>query len=442
MPTIQAAVLATVLAVTAAERTIFEDNNFQPCETKTTCNLWKQKKVVVDATIDLTIVMKRSATALATLEERFWAVSTPSHADYGNHLSQNEIKQIVAPSPVHQKMVVDYFSGKDTIAIEVGNAGDLIHVQISSKRASEILATNIVEFEHSQLDLPSIHRATTPYSLPKEIGQHVKMISGLRHFPTPKRNLQDDDQEAAEKAEQATAFSAADSTWPTDCGKCSKAGLFGALRVTPEVLTQRYSLGQRTNGTAKGSIAVAEFTNVYYDQNDLDIFGNDCGIGNITVDKYVGPINKPNQCKVSAIIRPNFCKEALLDIQTIKGISGTIPLTNFYNTNYDLLAWAKQIGDLSDADMPLVHSVSYGNDEAQQTSTAFMESVNVELQKLGLRGASILVASGDAGVIGRDGSQKRFAASFPSGSPYATSVGGTDFSKGGVIGEEIAWWGR
>ena len=144
----------------------------------------------------------------------------------------------------------------------------------------------------------------------------------------------------------------------------------------------------------------------------------------------------------SAIIRPNFCKEALLDIQTIKGIGGTIPLTNFYNTNYDLLAWAKQIGDLSDAEMPLVHSVSYGNDEAQQTSTAFMESVNVELQKLGARGATIIVASGDAGVIGRDGSQKRFAASFPSGSPYVTSVGGTDFSKGGVIGEEIAWWGR
>ena len=60
MPTIQA-VLTTVLAATG-ERTIFEDNNFQPCETKTTCNLWKQKNVVVDTTTDLTIVMIRAVT--------------------------------------------------------------------------------------------------------------------------------------------------------------------------------------------------------------------------------------------------------------------------------------------------------------------------------------------------------------------------------------------
>ena len=431
---IKVAFTAALAAAATAERVVFEnDRNFQPCETTAMCNSW-EKRTAVDTTIDLTVVLKRSPSSLARLEERFWAVSNPEHADYGHHFSQEDIKQLVAPALSHQQAVVDYFSGEGTV--EVGSAGDLIHVRISSKSAARLLATEIAEFKHTQFDLPSIQRATAPYSLPKEIGHHVKMISGLRHFPTPKRHMQDD-QDAEKSATQAT-----DSNWPTDCGKCSKAGLFGALRVTPAVLTQRYNLGQRTNATAKGSIAVAEFTNVYYDQDDLNIFGNDCGIGNITVDKYVGPLNKPQQCKVSAIIRPNFCKEALLDIQTIKGIGGTIPLTNFYNTNYDLLAWAKQIGDLSDADMPLVHSVSYGNDEAQQTSTAFMESVNVELQKLGLRGATVLVASGDAGVIGRDGSQKRFAASFPSGSPYVTSVGGTDFSKGGVIGEETAWYGR
>ena len=295
MTTIKVAFATVLVAAATAERTVFEnDNNFQPCETKSTksmCNLWKEKSTV-DATIDLTIVMKRSAAALATLEERFWAVSDPTHVDYGNHLTQKEIKRIVAPDAFATKKVVEYFSGKDT-TVEVGNAGDLIHVQISSHRASEILATKISEFEHSQLDLPSIHRATESYSLPKEIGQHVKMISGLRHFPTPKRNLQDDQSETEKSAAPAT-----DSSWPMDCGKCSKAGLFGALRVTPEVLTQRYNLGQRTNATAKGSIAVAEFTNVYYDQDDLNIFGNDCGIGNITVDKYVGPINKPKQCKV------------------------------------------------------------------------------------------------------------------------------------------------
>ena len=40
-------------------------------------------------------------------------------------------------------------------------------------------------------------------------------------------------------------------------------------------------------------------------------------------------------------------------------------------------------------------SVSYGNDEKQQTSVAYMESCNVQFMKAGLRGISILFASGD-----------------------------------------------
>ena len=50
-----------------------------------------------------------------------------------------------------------------------------------------------------------------------------------------------------------------------------------------------------------------------------------------------------------------------------------------------------------------VHSVSYGNDETQQTSVAFMNSCNAAFMKIGVRGVSILFASGDQGVCGRSG---------------------------------------
>ena len=65
----------------------------------------------------------------------------------------------------------------------------------------------------------------------------------------------------------------------------------------------------------------------------------------------------------------------------------------------------KQIGDMPQP--PLVHSVSYGNDEKQQTSTAYMNSVNVQFQKAGTRGLSVLFASGDQGVWGRSGTLGR-----------------------------------
>merc|ERR1719203_911586 len=89
----------------------------------------------------------------------------------------------------------------------------------------------------------------------------------------------------------------------------------------------------------------------------------------------------------------------------------------------------------------MVNSVSYGNDEAQQSSQQYMEECNVEFQKLAVRGVSVLFAAGDQGVWGREGvgSGDQFHPDFPAGSPYVTAVGGTDFAVSGVIGEEKAW---
>jgi tripeptidyl-peptidase-1 len=71
-----------------------------------------------------------------------------------------------------------------------------------------------------------------------------------------------------------------------------------------------------------------------------------------------------------------------------------------------------------------------------------MESVNTAFMKAGTMGLSVLFASGDQGVCGREGcgegTRKRFKPDFPGGSPYQTSVGGTDF-YGTTIGEETAW---
>lgn len=50
--------------------------------------------------------------------------------------------------------------------------------------------------------------------------------------------------------------------------------------------------------------------------------------------------------------------------------------------------------------------MSYGNDEEQQTGDEYIQEVNVAMAKLGARGLSVLFASGDGGVFGRDGSSK------------------------------------
>jgi tripeptidyl-peptidase-1 len=56
-----------------------------------------------------------------------------------------------------------------------------------------------------------------------------------------------------------------------------------------------------------------------------------------------------------------------------------------------------------------------------------MDRVDVEFMKLGLRGVSVVVPSGDSGVWGRTGvlNGETFHPDYPASSPYVTTVGGT-----------------
>jgi subtilase family serine protease len=64
--------------------------------------------------------------------------------------------------------------------------------------------------------------------------------------------------------------------------------------------------------------------------------------------------------------------------------------------------------------------------------STYIDRVNTELMKMGLRGISVIVASGDGGANGRSNmfcSDKLFYPSFPASSPYVTAVGGTQLSN-------------
>jgi len=174
-------------------------------------------------------------------------------------------------------------------------------------------------------------------------------------------------------------------------------------------------------------MAVAEFQGQYYEPSDLTKFSSACH-SDVEVAQNIGRN------------RPSSGVESELDIEYIRSVAPAVPLTVIYNEEYSLLKWANQVTGLGDP--PLVHSVSYGNDEVQQTSTQYMYTCNTAFMKAGVRGLSILFASGDQGVCGRSGCgilvHARFHPDFPAGSPYITAVGGTDF-EGASIGPETAW---
>jgi len=80
--------------------------------------------------------------------------------------------------------------------------------------------------------------------------------------------------------------------------------------------------------------------------------------------------------------------------------------------------------------IPWVISVSYGEDE-KSVGLDYGTRVNVEFQKIGVRGTSLLFASGDDGA-GGNCSDSRQTPDFPTGSPWVTSIGGLVGGQPGV----------
>ena len=161
-------------------------------------------------------------------------------------------------------------------------------------------------------------------------------------------------------------------------GRTGKLWAHQHLGVTPDVLTCAKAVG---GGVPLGAMLCSDAANVFAPGDHATTYGG----------------NSPSRCQIG--LEP--CVESLLDIEYMGAVGANIPLSVYYSGTFSLLDWAETVGDNADAE--LVHSVSYGNDEVQQTSAAYMYSVNTEFAKLGAKGLTIAFASGDQGVWGRSG---------------------------------------
>lgn len=393
----------------------------------------KLERTEGSAELELIAHLRHQPEQLITLEEEFWAVSNPESERYGKHLSQAEVTDIVAqPDSVIKTAAAFLREECGATDIKVGAHKDALLFRVTARRAESCLQTEIHTFQSTN-GQATLHRTTQSYSVPAGvIGDSIQLISGLTRLP----DLDAFGPRASEEQEHSEQKGA---DWPSDCTHCSQ-------KVTPAVIAARYNLPVPSSSATGSNLAVSEFQGQVWDQKDLDTFAGNCKQSvtwNVTVNHENGTIAPGNKCKIP-IIGTQACGEALLDIEYAKGIAGpAIPLTDIYASGYNLLKWSQSVEAIDDANKILVHSVSYGNDEAQQTGVDFMEQCNAGFMKIGVRGVSILFASGDQGVCGRSGcgfgSSVRFHPDFPAGSPYITSVGGTDFAVRSVIGDEKVW---
>lgn len=364
---------------------------------------WQEEGWVIDERVGphvplkLTFALKQRN--LDKLESLFMRVSDPDSKEYGKYLALHEVASLITPSDETQKTIKSWLRGHHGVNLKkcsTVKTEDFVTCEMSCEAAETLLpGAKFHYFNHEKLDKPTI-RSVQHYSVPSEIAKHLDFVGGLLRFPAVNW--------ARPKVDRK------DSVSVTDHGI--------HVGVYPSVLRKRYNISDTVGSHPNNSQVVAQFLKQYYHPSDLSEFFKLFGSTFVhldTIAKEIGPDSGRSGI------------EASLDTQYIMSTGANIT-TWFWSTGglhekqEPFLEWMVAISNMTQ--VPWVHSISYGDNE-DSLSTDYMKRINTEFQKAGVRGLSMLFASGDDGAncIGN----KRFRPSFPASSPFVTTVGGTAF---------------
>jgi subtilase family serine protease len=140
-------------------------------------------------------------------------------------------------------------------------------------------------------------------------------------------------------------------------------------------------------------------------------------------------------------VSPDIEVEAVLDIDMVFSINPDVSQVLVYEDGVDsfqtaLLDAMVQVGD---DDRAQILSISYGQDEGYQGSSAIAAENNALVQ-LAAEGITVFASSGDYGAYG-DGYNYPYNVEDPASQPYITGVGGTTLLTGtdGAYEVEDAW---
>eukprot|EP01038_Epipyxis_sp_PR26KG_P005158 gene5158-7181_t len=327
-------------------------------------------------------------------------VSNPLSKNYGKHLSYDEVAQMTKnlKSSRHIMRVLSLHG----IAVTKRTKNDeYITAEAPVSVWESFFNTEFHEFVTK--DSQSTHHVIRceKYSLPVVLVDHVSAVFNTVQFPNPMEM-----KSSIVKMPFTTA-----------------AEVNITHYVTPAFLGEVYDIRNFT-GSEQSSQAVYESIGQTYSPSDLTTFQKHFGLPVEAVAVDIGYHASDNACLVND---GEDCGEANLDVQYIMGIAQHSRTIYYYWNGTDFVTdWITQVASMINP--PLVISISYGSFQTLLT-TSSMEAFDVEAMKLGVRGVTITVSSGDDGVAGYLARSKPincgYQPQFPAGSPYVTAVGGT-----------------
>eukprot|EP00037_Helgoeca_nana_P008987 m.79222 g.79222 ORF g.79222 m.79222 type:complete len:547 (-) comp19276_c0_seq1:259-1899(-) len=366
-------------------------------------DLWLPRGIATGNTT-VTVQIKHSDAVLDALHQTFVAVSTPGTPSYGEHLSFDELNELVRV-PENVAAAATAWCDVHGFACAFVGTGDILRVTGSAVEIGSVLNVELESFEHPTSGARIVRTRGVVYPS-AEMSEWADCLMGLNTFPTLTR--------AANPTTNA------------------------APAITPALLKGEtlYNITDVASADSKSSMAVAEFQGQGFLPADLAQFESKFGLPSQPVRKVAGD---PSGDKSAGT-------EAELDIQYIIATGTGVP-ADFYlqpGQAFDLPGWAAAV--LADPASALVWSVSYGEGinggVGGVIQPAYAKALNIQFEKFGTRGMSVLIASGDSGVYNREPFQlEHFHPSFPACCPAATAVGSTQLTAEGVEDSAVSFSG-
>ncbi|POS70558.1 tripeptidyl-peptidase 1 precursor [Diaporthe helianthi] len=370
----------------------------------------------------------------ALLENTLLRVSDPASEWYGHHLGREEARMLVQPSSKSKHAV---FKWIESHGIEYELVDHFVHINTSLANANVLLGADFRIYRSEENG--ESYLSTASLTLPHDITQHVNLVYPSTGFYT-----------------LGTAHNANSYVDLTSGTTIRGRGHMSSLNhsscndvVDPSCIRQLYSIGVQSefNLTANSSFGIATFLGAKVNATDLEEFVAEHSPGrNISFPSTISLTQ-------SNVEEASNSAEADLDLQLAVSLAEPVPVTLYSYPgrapwfpdseqpdrprNEPYLEFLEALLALPNAELPTVLSVSFAETE-QSVPIPYARMVCKMMAQLGVRGVSILVASGDSGV-GKScqananqpqgkarGEGARFLPNFPASCPWVTAVGGTE----------------
>lgn len=377
------------------------------------------------------------------------------------HYTRDEVGKLTS-NPTASKAVEDFLKshGDKIIHYDMGPYGEYIKATAKISDWSSILNANFRSFEISYdyfenavMETPKKLVRALSYSLPTFLVEHVETVRNTvqilpRRTLIPKASLDDPlEMVQSEKStnlregkskhhNHAKSKSAENqSECPTGTFYSKRTGECKSDVITPGSLNTAYGIPNNQGGRSDASQGILSMIDDNVSPEDLKIFSEKFDIPSNPIKHFIGGHDNSNICFDD--FNKTLCAEPNLDVQYIRAMSWDSEMWRYFED--DPLTWLVDMS--TEQSPPLVNSVSYGylEPELLVMDPTYVSSFDHEAMKLGLRGVTLVVASGDDGVgsfMVRGGTLFcGYTPSFPATSPYVTAVGGTqgiESMEGGV----------